>query len=241
MKKISIIATGALFMLLSGSYGQDLNTILDEHFKASGTEKMAKIESQVITGKNIVTSMGMEMPFVITTARPNKIRVESSFQGSKIIQTFDGTTGWMLSPILGSNEPKELSETEMKSLKNQGDMDGILWNYEAKGHVVELAGEETVNGSPAYHVKITTSEGDVVNHYIDKTSYLLVKVSTRQMMGGAEAEVENIMKDYRMVKGINVAHSIDTRMNDQTLTTIKIEKVDFNKEVDDSLFGKPTL
>ena len=241
MKKILIISASALFILISGAFSQNLDNILKEHFKASGIDKMANIETQIISGKNIVTAMGMEMPFTITTARPNKIRVESSFQGSKIIQTFNGEKGWMLAPMMGNFEPTVLSETELKMLKSQGDMDGQLWDYKKKGNVVELLGEEVINGAPAYHLKITTAAGDIIHQYIDKASHQITKVSTKQVIGGAETEIENALSDYRMVKGISVAHSIATRMNDQTITTIKIDQVKFNEKVDDSLFDKPSL
>jgi outer membrane lipoprotein-sorting protein len=202
---------------------------------------MQKVESQVLTGKSVITSMGIEMPFVITMARPNMIRVESVFQDMKMIQTYDGEKAWMLAPMMGSSEPTELSGPELKMLISQSDMEGPLYNYKEKGNTVELVGEELIKDAPAYHLKITTSEGDVINQYIDKKSKMMVKVATTQTVGGAETEIENLIGNYKMVKGIAVAHSITSRMNGQTVTTVEITEIEFNKRVDPAIFGKPSL
>ena len=241
MKRFSIISVIALFLALSSSYGQDVDNIIKEHFKATGHQKMLKLESRVLTGKSVITSMGIEMPFVITMARPNMIRVESTFQGTKMIQTFNGEKAWMLAPMMGSTEPTELSGPELKLLTSQGDMEGPLYNYKEKGNTVELIGEEVIKESPAYHLKITTSEGDVINQYIDKKSKMVVKVMTTQTIGGVETEIENLMGDYKMVKGIAVSHTITTRMNGETVTNVEITDVEYNKSVDPKIFDKPSL
>lgn len=241
MKQLRIVTSIALIAIFSSAFSQDVDKILKDHFKASGQDKIVKLKSQVMTGKTIIPSMGMEMPFVITIARPNKIRIESNFQGTKVIQTYNGEKGWMLAPMMGSNEPTELSGTELNLLKTQGDFDGPLWNYEEKGNKVELVGEEDVNGSPAYHLKITTKDGDVMHQYIDKGSYLITKATTKQVIGGAETEVENIMGDYKKIDGIAIPHSIDSKMNGQSITKVVVESVNFNKDIDPAIFEKPSI
>ena len=241
MKKISIISALTLFIALSGTYGQDVDKIIQEHFKASGKEKMQKVKSQVLSGKSTITAMDIELPFVITMARPNMIRIESLFQETKMIQTYNGEKAWMLAPMMGSSEPTELSGPELKMLMSQSDMEGPLYNYKEKGNTIELAGEELIKDSPAYHLKITTSEGDVINQYIDKKSKMVVKVATTQTVGGAEKEIENLIGNYKTIKGIAVAHTIISRMNGQTVTTVEISEVEFNKSIDPAIFGKPSL
>ena len=59
-------------------------------------------------------------------------------------------------------------------------------------------------------------------------------------MGGSETEIEVFLKEYKNVKGIPVARSVVTKMNGEIVTTIEIEKVEFNKKIDPALFEKPT-
>ncbi len=53
----------------------------------------------------------------------------------------------------------------------------ILNNYLKNGQLA-LAGEESVNGNPAHKLKATVDGGLVLDMFIDKSSYLLVKTST---------------------------------------------------------------
>ena len=241
MKRTSIITVIALLITFSTSYAQNVDKILKDHFDATGQKKISEVKSQIITGKSIITSMGMNMPFVITLARPHSIRVESTFQGSKMIQTYDGEKAWVLAPMMGRSEPTELTGNELKLIRNQSDMDGPLWDYERKGNTVEYIGEEMVKESPAHHLKVTTPEGDIIHQYIDKKTNLLVKTATTQTMGGAETELENLYSEYKTVKGITMAHVITTRMNGETITSVEIDDVEFNKSVDPELFKKPSL
>lgn len=241
MKHLRLFSTISLLVAIATLNAQDLDKILADHFKAAGQEKTAKVETNIIKGKTIVSSMGMEMPFTLIQARPDKIRIESSFQDSKMIQTFNGETGWTVAPMLGIVEPAEITGNDLQMLKTQADMDGALWDYEAKGNKIEVLEEEVVNDSPAYHLKITTSDGDVSHNFIDKKSNLLVKITMVQAIGGSESEVENLLSDYKMIKGMAVPHTITTKMNGQTLTQVIIESVEFNKKVDQNLFGKPAL
>jgi len=241
MKHLRIISSIVLIAIFSSAFSQNVDKILKSHFKATGQDNIVKLKSQIMTGKTIVSSMGIEMPFVITISRPYKIRIESTYQGMKVVQTFNGEKGWMLAPMMGSNEPTELSDAELKVLKSQGDLDGPLWNYQEKGNKVELVGEEDVNGSPAYDIQITTKDGDVMHQFIDKSSNLVVKVVMNQVINGTETEIENVLGDYKIIDGIAVPHSIDSKMNGQSITKVVIESVNFNKDVDPALFEKPSI
>ena len=51
---------------------QDLDKVLNDHYKASAQEKLSKISSIAITGKNTLVAMGMETEIKLYQARPNK-------------------------------------------------------------------------------------------------------------------------------------------------------------------------
>lgn len=41
---------------------------------------------------------GIKIPFIQYAKRPGKVRLETTFQDLTLIQTFNGTEGWMINP-----------------------------------------------------------------------------------------------------------------------------------------------
>jgi len=216
---------------------QDLDKILNDHYKASAQDKLSEIASTTMTGK--LSAMGMETGVTIYQARPHKYRLEAEIMGSPMIQTYNGTTGWSYFPAMGVTEPTEMGTDELKGVINQASMDSPLWDYKDKGNKVELLGASE-DGS-ANMIKLTTAEGDEITVWISKETSLMSKVITLQMAQGMEMEIETELKDYKVVKGIPTAHYIGSKMGGQPISTVSFESIEYNKDLDDSLFGKPVI
>ena len=84
----------ALFAFQVSMDAQQLEEILQSHFKAAAQDKMGNIETIITHGKNRYSMGGIESSFIIYQARPNKIRIESQFQGSEVVQTYNGGANW---------------------------------------------------------------------------------------------------------------------------------------------------
>jgi len=236
--RITLILAGLLMPLVCLD-AQVLDEILESHYEAAGQDKMGKIETIVTHGKNHYSMAGIESGFTIYRARPDKIRVESQFQGSGVIQAYNGERGWMVAPSMGVPEPKEMTTNELKSLLNQAEFENPLWKFEEKGSRLELI--ESEPDETADHLKLTTSEGDELHFFIDRESRLITSIRSTQVMGGSETEITSVLQDYKNTRGIPVARRIQTRMNGETVTTIEIERVEFNKKIDSTLFEKPVM
>jgi len=236
MRKI-ILPLFLLIASLSGAQAQNLESILEAHYKAASMEKMQKIETIITTGKNMYSMAGIESGFTMYQARPNKLRIEAEVQGSKLIQTYNGEKGWMYAPAMGISQAKELSEQELETIINQAEFENPLWNYSEKGNTIELLGASE-DGS-ADHLKLTNEKGDILNFYISKETHLITTIKSTQLMGGSDQEIEINMKDYKNVKGIPVSHFISTKLGGQMVYTITIEKVEYNQDIEPELFEKP--
>ncbi len=237
MRKLSISIVLAVFAI-SFLNAQDLDKILNDHYKASAQDKMSKITSATITGNINIAAMGMESAITINQARPSKFRMEMDFAGSKFIQTYNGTTGWTYAPMMGITQPQEVGSEELKTLINQAQMDSPLWDYKTKGNTLELLNSDDAS---SHMVKLTTAEGDEMTIYINKGTSLMSKVKATQSANGMEVEIETDMKDYKTIKGIPTAHYMQTKVSGQVATTITFETVEYNKALDPSLFEKPVV
>ena len=235
MRRLTIsLAIAAIAVSLSA---QDLDKILNDHYKASAQDKMSQITSTSIKGK--VVAMGMESGVTLYQSRPSKLRVEADLMGSKMIQTYNGTTGWIYAPGMGITQPQEMGADDLKNIMTQAEMDSPLWDYKAKGKNAELAGM-TEDGS-AYKIKLTDANGDVMTICISKETSLLSKIMVTQNVNGMDTEIETELKDYKDVKGIPTAHHMSTKMSGQVVSNISFESVEYNEKLDPSLFEKPVV
>ncbi|MCX6283570.1 MAG: hypothetical protein NTW31_04960 [Bacteroidetes bacterium] len=236
---------GLLFIafLMASVAGQaqemKLDEVLSAYYKATGLEKMKDWTTLKESGKTI--AQGMEFPFTMTVKRPSKLRVEAEVQGNKMIQAFDGNAGWSVIPWSGSSTPQDMTADEVKNMKEQADMEGSLYNWKEKGHQAELLGKEDMEGSSAYKIKLTKANGNIDTYFIDAENYILLKTASKVKIQGNEVESESLYTNYRDVSGVLIAGTITSKVKEQTVSQVVIDKTEFNIPVNDSLFVKPAV
>lgn len=238
MRKL-FISFAILALALSSVQAQSLDQILNDHYKASGQEKMSKIKTVITVGKMSYVTAGMESMITMYQARPNKLRMEAQIMGSKVIQTYNGTTGWMYAPAMGISQPQEMGDAEIKAVLQQISFESRLWNYKEKGNTLELLGSSDDGAS--HKIKMTQKDGEVMTILIDKKSHLITSIIVKQMMGTAEAELESNMKDYKAVKGIQTPHYTSTKIDGEVMMTMAIESIEYDKDIDPAMFEKPVV
>jgi outer membrane lipoprotein-sorting protein len=183
---------------------------------------------------------GMEAPFTIYFKQPNKMRMEFELQGMKAIQAYDGESGWSVMPFMGNPDPQKMSEDELKNARRMADFEGPLVDWQNKGHKVELVGQEDVDGTPAYKVKVV-EYGDTSFLYLDAEQFLeFQQVSTITTQQGAEIRMITNYGDYKRAGDIVVAHSVEmTAEGAPQGQVVTIKKVEINVDTADDLFKMP--
>ncbi len=239
MKKTLLLL--ASFLLFTGGsiISQTLEEVLAEHFSVTGQDNLLKVNTQKVTGKMIQS--GLEIPFVQYAKRPGKVRVEATLQGMTLIQTYNGTEGWVINPFAGVTTPQPMTEDQLKSMKYQADSDGMLWNWAEKGYKVTLEGQEDMEGTSCYKIKLVTEPGDIFTFWIDADTYILLRQNAKIMVMGNESENDTYFSNYTMLDGIAMPGKAETKMQGQLLMTLIFEKMELNQELEDTLFDKPSL
>jgi len=238
MKKITTLLSVLLLFIANLVQSQSLDEILKEHFSATGQDNLLKVNTQQLTGKMV--QGGVEIPIKQMAKRPDKIRFEGTFQALTFVQTYNGKEGWNLNPFTGATDPQPMSEDELKSMKYQADMDGMLWNWAEKGYTVTNEGKEDMEGTSCFKIKVITREGDTFTYYIDSDSYIMLRTNSKVKVMGNETNSDTYYSNYMQVDGIAVPGKIESKMNEQLAGTIIIDKLDLNIQLADSLFEKPT-
>ncbi|WP_428654500.1 LolA family protein [Runella sp.] len=229
-----LVATLAAFVSIS-SYAQTVDEIVDKHIAAmGGADKLKGVNTLVI--ERTLSVQNMEIPNKTTIMVGKALRTESSIMGNSMVQVVDGSTGWMIRPAMmgGTGDPEDMPAEMVKQQVGQLDPFGPLFNYKEKGNKVELVGKEKVEKADAFHLKITTKDGQTMDEFIDANTYMLTKLKTN--MQGQEGEIA--FSDYKDVEGIKIANTMDMSSQMGTMSFIT-NKVTVNGKVDESIFKKP--
>lgn len=217
-----------------------LDEVLAKHFEAlGGKDKIAAISSAKMTAKQVMGPQ--ELPVSIQWKRPDKVRMEFTLQGMTGIQSYDGKTAWMVMPFLGKKDPEEMTGDDLKDIIEQADLiEGPLFNWKDKGHTVELIGEDTVEGTPAWKLKLTRKTGDVSTIWLDKEAYVEIKSEGKRKRGDQEIELETTYGDYKEVGGLVFPHSILSKPKGAPQgASITIDSIELNPTIDDAVFAMP--
>jgi hypothetical protein len=122
-------------------------SIVARHVAArGGASKIRSIRTLRQTGRAIG---GPSREALVTRElkRPSKTRFEFTVQGLTAVYAFDGQRGWSVSPFDATMDPQPLSDDVTREAVEQGDIEGPLVDWEAKGH--RLARSSDARRSPA--------------------------------------------------------------------------------------------
>lgn len=233
----SVVAAPALFCVVASA--QSVDEIVTKHIAAvGGLDKIKAVNTLEMTGKATV-GPGLEAPFSMRLTRPGQMRMEITIQGKSLVQATDGSTAWGINPFQGSNDPEKLSGEDADDIIEQADFDGALVDYKTKGNTVELMGKEDFEGSEVYKLKVTKKNGDVSYEYLDATSYLELKSTTKRTRDGQEIEIEAIPGNYKAVEGVMFPFTIEQKVGGQTQFTLALSSIVVNKPIEGGIYKFP--
>ena len=247
---------------------QTLDEIVSKHLEAMGGA--ARLRAVQTMSMERVDAGDPQKGNSITTYRKrgDKFRIETiditPETKMRIVQGCDGKTSWhVFAHAVGgtaeaafTDDPPTIRPAD-ESCKSIADIDGPLLDYKAKEGSLTLSGIQKVGDTDAYDVRFSSASSQhVATHfYIDKKSFLLVKVA-READG---THTEDIYTDYRKVDGIMVPFLWETRWwtvrkdpaLEENATSEKIagpegsnkeivKSVKFNIPLPDSLFAPPS-
>lgn len=237
MKKLSILFLFALTAI--ATQAQTADEIVGKYLKAiGGADNWKKIEAQRMTG--FVVVQGMNIPYTMAQAKPNKSYSAGEFQGQKFIEAFDGTVAWGQNPFAGMANPTKKNEEETKEVAKEQFEDDLI-DYATKGHTVELdPKQEEMDGTKCYKLTLKRKQGDEKIYFMDAENAVPVAVRSYAQSGPMKGQsVDMFMSDYKEVDGLMMAHTMEQKVNGQTVVTIKMDKIELNPTLDKTLFTFP--
>jgi outer membrane lipoprotein-sorting protein len=243
MRVLSVAAAlaAAVVLPLRSASAQTLDDIVAMNLKSKGgIEKIRATQTVRMTGTIAARDpMGQEMKagMLILAKRPNLMRRETTLNGDQVVTAFDGQMFWM---ARGRSQPQVLPGPQSAYAMQDAEFDSVFVDYKEKGYKIALVGKETLDGTPVYHLKVTKKSGPVQDFYLDAQTGLEKKISVRLDTPNQQTiVVATEMSDYRDVDGRQIPFSTQQTQNNVAVSTVTLDKVEFNVPADDALFRMP--
>jgi hypothetical protein len=244
MRRVFSLIVTCVVCIASAAVAQQITVdqLVAKNIEAKGgADALHAMQTLRLTGKLLVQQGQIELRYVETRERPDKVRTEASLQGMTAVQAYDGSEGWKISPFQGRKDPEKMSADDIKPLVETSEIDGPLVDWQAKGSTVDYLGTEDVEGTAAHKLKVVRKNGDVSFVYLDPDHFLEIRIATQRMQHGAQVEDEVDLGDYEKIDTVFIPFSVESGSKGDTdkQKTI-IEKAEVNVPVDEAIFRFPS-
>jgi hypothetical protein len=235
----------ALALLPRAAGAQTLDEVLAKHAAAhGGLEKWRAVQSLIVTGTAVHYSNAG--PFVYEWRQPDSSRFEQTAFERQILFVHHGGVTWWLQPLWGVEQPAVITDPPKAALiQKAAAFDSPLVDAAAKGHKVELLGQEPLDGQPALKLRVTRKDGSEETWYLDPATCLELARVDRVLDSTGIEERWTYYSDFRTADGLMIAHRQDQEYGIRHVA-LTVEKVQVNPEIDPGRFemkpaapGKP--
>jgi hypothetical protein len=238
--KRKIVFTALILFIGAITFAQTADELINKHIDAmGGKEKMAGIKTLKVVA-NIDIGPNMKAPMTMYIVNNKSMRTDMEIQGMKMSQAVDGDSGWYIQPWSGKKDAERMNAEQIRESKDEMDINGSLFNYKEKGNTVEYIGKEDMEGTDTYKLKVTKKTGDIEYVYLDASSYLKLKETSKHKFEDKEIESESLFSNYKKVDGIMFPFTVEQREKDSSQgQAMNFETIEVNPKVDNAMFRMP--
>jgi hypothetical protein len=234
MKKLFLAAS--LFVAATGAFAQTAEDIIAKYVAAiGGKDKLDAIKNIYMEGN--INQQGVQIPLKIWIVSRKSMRTEFTFNGMTGYTIIRSDSGWNYVPFQGQKQAEPMTADQVKRAQPQLDAEGTLMNHAKYGYKVTYEGSDDVDGTDAFKLKVVVNDSLSETYFIDKSTYYILRVKTKETENGKVVEASQDFSDYQKIpEGYVFAMSMggDGMGGDVKFTSIKV-----NGDVDPKLF-KPT-
>lgn len=196
--------------------------------------KALKSSKQVIN----LNTQGFDIAGVITSDAQNRTRAELDLNGAKIVQAYDGSTAWWINPFQGVTAPAKMPEQVAKEVRDQEFLNDLI-DYKKRGSTLTLEGEETVEGTACYKLKLVKKSATEIFYFVNKETNLMFMTRTTSEAQGFKQTVDSFFSGYEEVNGLMAPTKVVAKSAGVVQRTTTVKSVEYNVAVSDDIFAFP--
>ena len=169
--------------------------VIDKFVEATGGRAAILAHSSTrVSGTMSIAGSGMTGAIEVLNAKPNLSLVKISISGiGEILDGFDGTTGWMLSPVMG---PMVYQGKELGDRKFDADYYGDLHDA-SRYSSMRTVEKTTFEGRPCYKISLMRiGGGEDIEFYDVATGLKAGSIMTRATPMG-EVSSTTVLSEYK--------------------------------------------
>ena len=234
MKTIKFLTLSILAIFATAmSFAQTADELINKHIDAiGGKENWKKVNS--MRSEATLSTQGIDIPVVITQVHNIGMKQEFTVMGMSGYSIIGVDGGWNFNPMQGQQKPEPITQDELNIGKEQLDLQGEFLDYKEKGHTIELLGNEDVDGTSCYKLKLTRKSGREATYLLDPKTFYIIRAISKMTANGQEIESTINLSNYqKLPAGIVVPFTMENTM---LPAPINMNKIEVNVAVDQSIF-----
>jgi hypothetical protein len=248
MKTIKTLFILLLFVALTPLNAQTAEEIISTYLEnIGGEENLKKATSAKFIGSVDLGSMVLPVEMIQTTTGYRMTKAD--VQGQTFYQeVYDGETLWGTNQMTMAAEKSDAEATD-NFKKNINDFPDPFLDYKSKGYTVELIGNETIEGTDTYKIKLVKEPimvdgqqtDDISFYYFDTENFVPIVYEEELKSGqGKGMIIQMKYSDYQEVDGIYFPFSMNQGIKDQPGgQLITLTEISLNGELDKTMFAYP--
>jgi len=227
---------------IPAAFGYTADELVSKNIEAKGgLDSIHAIKSLRLSGHMRIQQDTVELDYVTLIEPPGSVRYEVTLQGLTQVQAFDGAQAWQINPFQGRKDPEKLSADDAKGMgEDAADFAGPLVDYKAKGYKLDYLGQEDIDGTEAYKLRVTRTNGDLTTVYLDPDYFLEIRTVNLRIEHGVPVETVVDYGDYEKVAGVFVAFSQESGIKGSSdRQKVQFDEAEANVGLGDGLFHFP--
>jgi hypothetical protein len=216
--------------------------IVERNTQAMGGRSVIEAVQSIEVDLHIVDA-DVEVDGKYRAARPGWMRIDVLAGGKHLYtEAFDGTRGWQWK----GTAIEEASSKGTAALRHGVELPGKLFGLHElrqRGHRIDLAKREAINGTNYYVLRITLTDGYTTTLYVDPSSWLITRRRDVRPLhvdvDPTPTTIESRFSDFRKVDGVLFAFaSTDLDLATfKTLETTNVRSLKVNPHLDPAIFS----
>ena len=234
MRNLSKLSIVIIFFFGISAFAQTQEEIINKHIEAiGGRDAWAKLNSLRMEAS--MKMQGAEIKITFLQLHNKAMRQNINVMGMDGYQIMTQKEGWTFMPFQGQTKPEPMTADDVKNGQDDLNLQEDFLSYKDQGKKIEYLGKDDMDGTECFKLKMTDKDGKETSYFLDASSYLTLKQSTKFTADGKEMEVATLFSNYKKLpEGIVYPMSVSGGWGDTEFT-----KVEVNVPIDEKEFQLP--